>query len=259
MGRIGSPYAQSRIFDLNTRDYQPAFEPYTGQNAMVMMDDPNRMPMQLSHAPFQNNYIYNNTNATSFHDIKNRLKRINNKTEYQKKVGKRVEGLAYSEVLAKPYLNVQENMENFTVPEKLQNLSPAEQYKASVSIPKVLIAPTHLGSAVEFNLKTQPPYEIDELNNMSPMEFIQGGHGKNMIGLSKNNAMDINGSNIKFNNAIEADKPVYPKTGFENYKSYLENKKTRSGINARQIDNLKSRQILGTYNGNPSGGRVPSP
>jgi hypothetical protein len=258
MGRIGSQYAQARIYDLNTREFQPAFEPFEGQNAMIMYDSADKMPMQLSHTPFKNNFKYSNMNATSYHNIKDRLKRINNKTEYEIKAGKRVEGLQASQVFATPYINIQENYENFSVPQKLQNLSASEQYKATNVYPKVNIEPTYLGKAVEFNNKTQQPYQIEIQNNLTPMEFIKSGMGKTYATMSKNNAVDNMGSTLKQNYAVEANQPVVPKTGFQLYKDYLENRHTHTGINARQIDNLKSRQILGTYSGMPSqGGIVP--
>jgi hypothetical protein len=208
------------------------------------------MKVPIRNAPFAFDFKFDDINRPAALQAIRRLRLRNNKTEYEKKRGRRVEGLQFAAAKDRPYTNIQENAANFEVPEKLQNMTEGQQFKLVKVYPKVQIKDNLMGKMDEALNKTQEGYEIDKLNTEQPLEFIQEGKGKYLTEMSNNNAIDSMGSTIKQNYAVEMNRPVTPMSGYEIYKQYIQSNKTISNINARQRANAKARQIIGLYAGN---------
>lgn len=248
MPLFGSNYQPSKFFELASQDYQRP-EPFRGY--YTLYDDVDRMRQPLYKIPVNLEYDYENCDKSAAINIANRLKKRHNKTEYEKKMGRRPEGLQFKAAKDRPYINLQDTASNFEIPEKLGDMTDAQQYKLSTVYPKITIQPS-MGDMDQALSKTQVPYEIDLVNAEEPLDFIKENRGKYMTEMSNDNAIDVNGSTLKQNYAVEMNRSVKPKTAFEIYKQYVSNNKTISNINARQLSNAKSRQILGLYGGTPA-------
>jgi hypothetical protein len=251
MGRFGQ--SLSKIYDININGFQPPFEPYLGQNALQLYDDPDKFKMEISHAPFQNSFRYNTGQKEAFMDVVRRLKIRNNKTELDVKMPRRVEGLQFANARDKPYLNLTENPENFAVPLKLQDLNAEQQRKLMDVYPVFELEQRPMGAIHQALDKVQTPYDIQKLNTETPLDFIKNNRGETMTQMSNNNAVDGMGSTLKPNFEADANQPVGGRSARDLAKPSIKNAKTLSRINARQNNNFKSRQLLGLYMGNPSG------
>ena len=248
MPLLGSNYQPAKIYDLNTHDYQRP-EPFRGY--YTLYDDVDRMRQPLYKNPISFHYDYDDYKKSAATSISNRLKLRHNKTEYEKKMGRRPEGLQFKSAKDRPYINLQETAQNFDTPEKLGDMTDAQQYKLITVYPKINIKPS-IGDMDQALNKTQVPDEIDLINVQEPLDFIKEHKGEYMTEMSNNNAIDVNGSTIKQNYAVEMNRPVKPRSGYENYVQYISNNKTISNINMRQLQNAKARQIIGLYGGSPA-------
>jgi len=246
---LGSNYVPAKIYDLACNEYDKP-EPYLGQYSGLLFDDAERMKVPIRNAPFAFDFKVDNISRPAAVQAISRLRLRNNKTEYERKKGRRVEGLQYASAKDRPYANIQENAANFEIPEKLQNMTEGQQFKLIKVYPKIQMKDNLIGKMDEALNKTQDGYEIDKANVEQPLEFIQEGKGKYMTEMSNNNAIDSMGSTIKQNYAVEMNRPVVPMTGFQIYKQFVQSNKTISNINSRQRSNAKARQIIGLYAGN---------
>ena len=258
MPLMGSHYTPAKIYNIASGHYD-TIEPYMGQYSGLLYDDPERMKTKIRDAPFAFDFEMTNNDKAVKENYLNRLKHRNNKTLYEMKKGRRVENLSYVSARDKPFININDVPSNFEMPERIQQMKPNEQKHLARSIVSKDESgldgePTLITGQQLLLNKAQDPYEIDELNFIEPLDFIVEGKGKYMAEMSNNNAIDSTGSTIKQNYAVEMNRPVVPKSGYELYKMYM-GKNMISNINNRQINNLKSKQILGLYGGKPAEAR----
>jgi len=256
MGRLGSRFAQSAVHSLVLEGDEPAFEPYKGQFSMQMIDEPDKMMMPIADFPSENYYTFSTGKKAVEKMKREKLKLRDNKdSEIEIKMPKRVEGLRYSATLQYPTINIGDEPEySYMMPYKLSEMTDAEQVRVSTIFPKG--PPPNFKESKDEEMerkiaKVEDTYQIDDLNNQEQLEFIQTGKGKYFTELSDNNAIDELGSTIKENTIEIINKPLVAKTGFDLYKESME-PKTQSRVQDRQLSNMKSRQILNLYSGQPA-------
>jgi hypothetical protein len=255
MGRLGSRFAQSAVYSLALGHDEPAYEPYKGQFSMQMIDEPERMQMPIADAPFQNFYTYGSVKKDVEKMKAEKLKlRNNHGSEIELKMPKRVEGLRFSSTMEYPTINIGDEPDYaYMMPYKLGEMTEAEQIKVTTVFPKSMPSfKVSYDDEMEKRIaKVEDAYQIDKLNTQEPLEFIQQGRGEFFTELSDNNAIDAMGSTIKENNLEIQNAPLKAKTDFELYKESLD-PHTKSRVQDRQRMNMKSRQMLNLYSGQPA-------
>ena len=232
MGRIGSQYAQAKIYDLNTKQNEPPFEPYQGQYSGLLIDDSDRLHMPIRNNPFSNSFTFGSVERTSFIDISRRLKSRTNKNEYETKMGRRPEGLRYAAALDKPYVNFGSVPIDISEPIQLKQMTDAQQYHLTETYPNQPMPKTYNSHITEHIAKVQAPYGITKMNVETPLNFIKEERGKYMTEMSNNNDVSDMGSTIKSKKEVASQEPSGPKNkGFLDYLAYISNPKVISQIN----------------------------
>lgn len=251
MGRIGQSLAKIESFA--TGELEPAFEPYQGAMGISLYDDVDRMRIPVRGTTVTWHGKFGDTKKEAFNMIQHRLKLRHNKNEYEVKKGRRPEGLMFKAALDRPFINISEPMQDVTVPMRFQDMTEDEQEKIKTEYPKIEIEHSVMTDMPAELIRTDAPYEIDDLNAQDTNTFIDNDRGEHFTGISKNNAIDTLGSTLVPNYAVDMNKPVKATSVKELYEENNNPKHTVSQINMKQLNNQKAKQILGLYSGTPSG------
>jgi len=263
MGRIGDiGHSYTKIYSEALGGFEPAYDPaYDGWYSGALPDNIERWQMPINAAVDKNEIYWDYTKPLIDRLLKQKAKHRLNKTEYEMKQPKRAEGLAFKNAQDKPYLNMGEKPDADLVPMQLKDFTPQEQFKLSVTYPKMKIAQTNSNSMSDYiatvTEKQTAPHDIDNFNHESELDFIKRGRGTAFIEKSSNNAIDGFGGTLAMDYATDMNKPVGPKTTEQIYDQITSNR-TQPNFNLRQQDNYTSRRLIGAFSGEPNikGGTV---
>lgn len=259
MGRIGDiGHSYTKIYSEVRQGYEPAYDPaYDGWYSGALPDNIERWQMPINASVDRNEIYYDYTKPLIDRLLKQKAKYRLNKTEYEMKQPRRAEGLQFKNAQDKPYLNLGEKPDADLVPMQLKDFSSQEQFKLSVTYPKMKLQP-HLDDYVAVVTEKQTtPHDIDNFNHETELDFIEKGRGTAFIEKSSNNAIDGFGGTLAMDYATDMNKPVGPKTTEQIY-DQITSKRTQPNFNLRQQDNYTSRRLIGAFSGEPNirGGSV---
>jgi hypothetical protein len=257
MSRIGRYGSQvTRMFDLNTNSYEPPYEEYKGWYGGLLPDSEDLFRIPTRNASMLNTGRYGSTKNIELKETYDRMKTRDNADEYALKVGKRPEGLVFASAQDRPYVNMNENFENNTIPMKYTQFKRPFREKLAKTYPEELkeeIKPTETDYAEIVLNKTEKPYAKNTIP--SEMEFIEEGMGETFTDIGDNMfQVDSNGSNMRQNHAENQNQFVGPISARDIYNKYT-GPKTVSNINKAQLDNFKAKQLVGMYSGTPTEGK----
>ena len=259
MGRIGDiGHSYAKIYSEVLQGYEPAYGEYKGWYSGALPDNIERWQMPVADSPVLNKMHYDNTAPLVDSLIRKRHKVRLNKSEWEVKQPKRAEGLQFKNAQDKPYVNMGEKPDADLVPMQLKDFSPEEQFKLSVTYPK-LLNKTYQDNKrsdyiAEVTEKQTSPDMIDDLNHMDDMDFIKNGLGRDFVVKSSNNAIDVNGGVMVVDYKKDMNQPVGPRTAEDIYDNMTSNR-TKPNFNTSQQDNYVSRKIIGAFSGEPNMGR----
>ena len=263
MGRIGDiGHSYTKIYSEVLEGYEPAYDPaYDGWYSGALPDNLERWQMPINAGVDKNEIYWDYTKPLIDRLLKQKAKYRLNKTEFEMKQPRRAEGLQFKNAQDKPYLNMGEKPDADLVPMQLKDFTPQEQFKLSVTYPKMKIAQSNSNSMSDYiatvTEKQTAPHDIDNFNHESELDFIEKGRGTAFIEKSSNNAIDGFGGTIAMDYATDMNKPVGPKTTEDIY-DQITSKRTQPNFNLRQQDNYTSRRLIGAFSGEPNirGGSV---
>ena len=263
MGRIGDiGHSYTKIYSEVLQGYEPAYDPaYDGWYSGALPDNPERWQMPINASVDKNEMYYDYTKPLKDKILKEKAKFRLNKNEWEVKQPKRAEGLAFKNAQDKPYLNMGEKPDADLVPMQLKDFTPQEQFKLSVTYPKMKLAQNNSNNMSDYiatvTEKQTSPHDIDNFNHESELDFIKKGRGTAFIEKSSNNAIDGFGGTLAMDYATDMNKPVGPKTTEQIY-DQITSDRTQPNFNLRQQDNYTSRRLIGAFSGEPNirGGSV---
>lgn len=253
MGRLGSLGCAKIIGPMG--EPLPAYE-HRGKGIVArnQYDDQIRIRIPIYDSPVEYDTNYGGLEKDIKDDIDERLKYINNKTEYEVKVGKRPEGLVFKAMMDKPVLNLVQNYDANLVPLPLGTYTDKEQaYLRGDKLDLPTPPTTHLDEGNQSLQKTQAPFAKD----MQPTElqFMDEDGGKYYTSILKQHEVNESGSNVRADQYFDDNggrgQPVGDRTVEDLYEQAM-GYKTVSNVNLRQQQNFKAKQQLGLYQGTPT-------
>lgn len=252
MGRIGSKGC-AKIYGPDG-DALPAYDNTDGYVANMQLDDQVKIRMPITNSPAEYKTHYGDLEKNIDSDITERLKFINNKTEYDIKVGKRQEGLMFAAAKDVSVVNLFQNYQPGGYnPMPLANFSRKEQMYLRGDMEMPAQTETLFDKGTQSLQKTQAPFEKDV--QPTELEFIDEDGGEKYTSIIKRNVIDSSGSNVKadayFDENGGRNQPVGDRTAESLYDQQM-GYNTVSNVNIRQQNNFKARQQLGLYMGAPT-------
>jgi hypothetical protein len=258
MGRIGS-LGCSYIFNPITGEKVPPYEEEKGYDGRQQIDDPIKARLMVVSAPsnFEGYIHYGGEQEETEKDIEHRLTIRHNKTDYEAKAPRRVEGLLFKQAVANPSINLSRPYEPDAKPMPLGDFNEEEQkYLRGDHIIDNLVIPetmNDLGARTIKKLTT--PYERDVDDTV--LDFIDKDGGRYYTSLYDHHDANESGSNVRADEFFRlnggANQPVGDRS-FESLYAQQNGDKTVSMVNFRQQDNFKAKANLGLYSGNPTSG-----
>lgn len=256
-GRLGA-IGCAKILNEISGEYLPAYEKYEGYDSRTAMDDAIKMRLPVRNSPVEYNIKYGGAEEEANADIMNRLQYRDNKTEYDYKKPRRMEGLLFKQALDYPVINLSQNYSGGACPLPLDQFSEEEQKLIRNDAPIAEETKT-VSDHVNANLqKTDEPYNRNVM--MSQMEFFDKDGGRYFKGLHPDMySITPEGSSVVADKYYEInggkDQPVGDRSMESLYNQQMGDK-TVSNVNIRQQANFKSRQQLGKFSGVPTEQRL---
>lgn len=258
MGRIGS-LGSSYMFNPITGEKTPPYEKEKGYDGRQQIDDPIKARLMVISAPsnFNGYFHYGGEEEETEKDIEHRLTIRNNKTDYEAKAPRRVEGLLFKQAVSNPSINLMRPYEPDAMPMPLGDFNEEEQkyLRGDHIIDNLDIPETMNDKGARTIKKLTTPYERDVDDTV--LNFIDKDGGRYYTSLYDHHDVNERGSNVKADEFYKlnggANQPVGDRS-FESLYAQQNGDKTVSMVNFRQQDNFKAKANLGLYSGNPTSG-----
>lgn len=259
MGRIGA-LGCSFMFNPITKEKIPPYEEgKKGYDARQQIDDPIKTRLMVIDGPsdFDGYFHYGGEEEETDKDIQHRLTIRNNKTDYEAKAPRRVEGLLFKQAVSNPTVNLLKPYEPDAMPMPLGEFNEEEQkyLRGDHLIDNLVIPETMNDVGAKTIKKLTTPYERDVEDTM--LDFIDKDGGRYYTSLTDHHDVNERGSNVRADEFYRlnggANQPVGDRT-FESLYAQQNGDKTVSMVNFRQQDNFKAKANLGLYSGNPTSG-----